>query len=104
MWRETPARRTLPDAALIRAFHETAEDENRRQGRVSSKRHVRRKQCEGKVRHATVTKALDHIRSLRFGGKSYSGSMNAYHCEFCGGYHVGHAINQQRPGLKGRRP
>jgi hypothetical protein len=50
---------------------------------MSSKRHIRRKSCEGKVRYATVEEARKRLR----------GGMNAYRCKFCGGYHIGH-----RPG------
>jgi hypothetical protein len=63
---------------------------------LSSKRHIRRKACGSKVRHATHAAAVKHIRSL----KTLT-PMNAYKCEFCHGFHVGHkpgasAVNQGR--------
>lgn len=71
---------------------------------MSSKRHLRRKACEGKVRHESSAAAMRHIRSLRRQGDLYTGPLNAYRCEFCRGYHIGHRINQRSGGLKGRRP
>jgi hypothetical protein len=65
---------------------------------VSSKRHIRRKACGSKVRHATRHAAVKHIRSLKT-----TTPMNAYFCDFCHGFHIGHqpggsAVN------RGRRP
>lgn len=56
---------------------------------MSSKRHVRRKQCSGKIRHSSKHDAeVALFRLTRRRG--YTGYMHAYHCEFCGGYHIGH--------------
>lgn len=56
---------------------------------MSSKRAIRRKSCDGKVRHADSAAAAHAIYLLnRTNG--YQGPMNAYRCRFCGGYHIGH--------------
>ncbi len=56
---------------------------------MASKRHVRRKQCSGKIRHADQPSAkLALFRLTRL--KGYTGHMNVYHCCFCGGWHIGH--------------
>ena len=47
---------------------------------MSSKRHTRRKQCEGKRRYADAAAAA----------KFAFGKLHVYHCQFCGGYRVGH--------------
>ena len=61
---------------------------------MSSKRRLRRKSCDGKVRHADSTAALAHIRGLiRNGG---IGQFDAYRCKFCKGYHVGHRKNMTK--------
>lgn len=57
---------------------------------MSSKRAIRRKACTGKVRHANLTDAMAHRAHYQ---KKFGGTMSAYHCSFCGGYHIGH-----RPG------
>lgn len=56
---------------------------------MASKRHQRRKQCEGKRRHATADNALVEIRMIhkRHG---HCGQIGVYRCSFCGSYHVGH--------------
>jgi hypothetical protein len=56
---------------------------------MASKRRIRRRQCEGKVRHETLPDALRHSRSL----SAHEGGSRiaAYRCQFCGGFHVGHS-------------
>lgn len=58
---------------------------------MSSKRQKRWKQCGRKVRHETEAAALAAIHHLRRKGK-FAGRSNTYRCEFCGGYHFGHAL------------
>lgn len=60
---------------------------------MSSKRRLRRKSCEGKQRHADLTAATSHLRSLLAskGMHKNASGFSAYHCRFCCGYHVGHA-------------
>ena len=55
---------------------------------MASKRNIRRKSCEGKIRYISVEAALHQILFLH--KKSYTGRLNAYHCKFCSGVHVGH--------------
>lgn len=57
---------------------------------MSSKRRLRRRQCEGKRRFPDVESATLRRRYLQ--RKNDDGRpMNIYLCKFCGGYHVGHA-------------
>jgi hypothetical protein len=54
---------------------------------MSSKRNLRRKQCERKIRHASAGAARHFGQQIvRRGGDE----LNVYHCEFCGGWHLGH--------------
>ena len=53
---------------------------------MASKRHVRRKSCEGKFRHENKTTAISHEIGLRRLGER----VVVYKCRFCKGYHVGH--------------
>lgn len=69
---------------------------------MSSKRRLRRKACEGKVRHESGAAAIQAIRSLDRSGSH--AKRDAYKCRFCGGYHIGHRPNQQPDLRRGRRP
>ena len=53
---------------------------------MASKRRIRRRSCERKVRQHTEAAAKHHARSLFVarGEVTY-----AYACSFCGGWHVG---------------
>lgn len=57
---------------------------------MASKRAIRRKQCDGKVRHADAAAAM-LARATLNRRKGYQGTMNVYRCAFCKGYHIGHA-------------
>ena len=57
---------------------------------MSSKRRLRRKGCEGKVRHASKS---DGDYAAHLARQKYRDGLFAYRCRFCRGYHVGH-----RPG------
>lgn len=59
---------------------------------MASKRHQRRKACSRKVRHGSPEAARTALHKLNQ-AKGYQGPMNAYQCQFCGGWHIGH-----RPG------
>ena len=50
--------------------------------------------CKGKVRHETSASARLALHFLNM-AKGYQGPMDAYGCQFCGGWHIGH-----RPGRK----
>ena len=54
---------------------------------MASKRHLRRKQCQGKVRYVSQDEAKR--MSMLVGGRHRS-FLLPYHCEFCNGYHYGH--------------
>ncbi len=49
---------------------------------MASKRRLRRRSCEGKIRHVEVDGAYAHSKSL---GWPY----HPYKCKFCKGYHIG---------------
>lgn len=57
---------------------------------MASKRHLRRKACEGKRRHPSVREA-QHAVQVLYQRHVVDGEVQAYQCPFCGGYHVGHA-------------
>lgn len=62
---------------------------------MASKRRVRRKSCEKKVRHKTSHAAhLALKKTVKLHG--YSGPMNVYECSFCGGWHVGHVQGNRK--------
>ena len=68
---------------------------------MASKRHQRRRGCEGKVAHATQGEAWQAARLLR---KSQSGgTWAAYKCPFCGRFHVGRPTARQRQAIRARR-
>jgi hypothetical protein len=56
---------------------------------MSSKRAIRRKACSGKVRYPTFTAARAAMKALSRNKPQYW-PMNAYGCNFCGGFHFGH--------------
>lgn len=61
---------------------------------MASKRHIRRRQCSGKVRHASRDGAVAALRSLIYASPSRRGQMNTYRCKFCRGYHIGHVADK----------
>ena len=58
---------------------------------MSSKRHLRKKSCEGKKRHDTF---LDASRAAEVMRDRHCQFLHAYRCPHCKKYHVGHT----RPG------
>lgn len=56
---------------------------------MASKRRLRRKQCEGKIKHETAQKAQVAITSL-IRNRGHQGQLHVYQCSFCGKYHTGH--------------
>lgn len=54
---------------------------------MASKRHERRKACDGKKRYESRDHALADAMNLQ---NKEHWHMRAYHCQFCGGWHVGH--------------
>lgn len=56
---------------------------------MSSKRAIRRRECQGKQRFVSEVAARAGIASLRR-GKGVTDALHTYACSFCGGYHYGH--------------
>jgi len=56
---------------------------------MSSKRHLRRKACDGKVRHKTQQDAIYQIISLRKDNQNVK-LLKPYRCKFCKKFHIGH--------------
>ena len=56
---------------------------------MASKRHIRDKQCTGKIRH-TLEGAYQSRRELMSRGNN--ANLNIYKCKFCKSYHVGHRL------------
>jgi hypothetical protein len=54
---------------------------------MSSKRHIRRRSCEGKTAYPSIDKAryAAHLASKRSSEK-----IVPYRCEFCRQWHIGH--------------
>ena len=57
--------------------------------KMASKRRIRRRSCEGKIRHKSKEAAFLHIRGLRNDGKDTNKQCHFYRCKFCKGWHVG---------------
>lgn len=68
---------------------------------MASKRHLRRRACERKATHATREGAIIAAAKLR---KSFNGgTWAAYHCRWCGCWHVGRPTARQRQATRARR-
>lgn len=68
---------------------------------MASKRHLRRRSCEGKAAHATRDGANIAVGKLR---KAHDGgAWVAYHCPWCGHWHVGRPTARQRQATRDRR-
>lgn len=64
---------------------------------MSSKRRIRRNACRGKIAHATIEEAKEHVRSLFFARKIKKGDgVHPYKCAFGSHYHVGHSRSVPR--------
>ncbi len=66
---------------------------------MASKRRVRAKACDGKVRHASQQDA-QHACFLT--KKRLSEWLIAYKCKFCKGWHVGHPPRRVRVAIHSR--
>lgn len=61
---------------------------------MSSKRRIRRKSCKGKRRYLSITEAARAAWSMQ--RRATPGEhISAYHCQFCGGHHIGHTPHRQ---------
>ena len=67
---------------------------------MASKRHLRRKACEGKIKFADFKSAHQACISYKHKFGHY---MRAYPCRFCSGYHIGHPTRDQRRALAAQR-
>lgn len=67
---------------------------------MSSKRHVRRKQCDGKIRHASAQDAGYHRHLLNVKDPA---PMSVYRCKFCGAFHVGRMSARRLQGMRARK-
>jgi hypothetical protein len=56
---------------------------------MASKRRLRHRRCENKRRHVTVGETLVALHRLQ--SRGHKGKLAVYRCNFCNGYHVGHA-------------
>ncbi len=54
---------------------------------MSSRRHERRKSCEGKIK---FNSEQDAERAAGSYSATFKVWMTAYHCKFCKKYHIGH--------------
>lgn len=67
---------------------------------MSSKRHQRRKSCEGKIQYATLGEALQAKRRI---ARLFNDFMQAYKCEFGNHFHQGHAPHKLKMVARQRR-
>ena len=54
---------------------------------MASKRRLRRRACEGKIRYASLVQARTAIYHQ---ADKWRGRMSAYKCPHCGHIHIGH--------------
>lgn len=67
---------------------------------MSSKRHIRRQSCEGKVRYPDMETASRYAKEAC---KRAHNWIVPYHCQFCGSFHIGHATASAKRSIKARR-
>jgi hypothetical protein len=65
-----------------------------RLGRMASKRHLRRRQCENKIAHPTSRKAAAVAHTV---------GSSIYLCPFCGAWHVGRPSRKKRQRIAAAR-
>ena len=58
---------------------------------MASKRKIRRRQCTGKQRFESHGDASNAMHNLIRRGRKRGGYLHVYKCQFCNGYHFGHA-------------
>ena len=66
---------------------------------MASKRNLRKKNCTNKVRYQT----LDLAQSAARDANKRTTWINAYKCQFCGGFHIGHAPYNVRQSILARQ-
>lgn len=71
---------------------------------MASKRRLRRRACGTKKKFVTQEAALIEIRRRISATKgAMGGRLAAYHCTFCGQYHIGHPPANVRQSMADRR-
>ena len=60
---------------------------------MSSKRHLRKRSCASKHRHATHAEAVAHLIHMNKQGHR---GLHAYKCDFGDHWHVGHMTKEVR--------
>jgi predicted transposase YdaD len=64
---------------------------------LASKRALRRRNCDRKTHYDSRDRALDVKHLLPFGGQ-----LDAYRCQFCGGWVLGHRPGYYRDNINKR--
>lgn len=67
---------------------------------MASKRHLRHKACDGKIRYEQRETAEQAAQSLAQYKHQW---INAYHCRFCKGWHIGHPNARARQSMIAKR-
>jgi hypothetical protein len=67
---------------------------------MSSKRQLRRKQCEGKIKYPNLPEAERAARAM---SKAVKQGLSAYKCKFCGMFHMGHTPAKVRQAMRRRQ-
>ncbi len=67
---------------------------------MASKRHLRRKSCEGKRSFPTMEEAG---RAAGVSSGVYRTFLTAYRCQFCHRFHIGHPPREVRRALRAKR-
>jgi hypothetical protein len=63
--------------------------------------HSRQRMCKGKIRHASLAKAITAMRKT---GETFGDlTLYAYPCKHCKGFHVGHPPKARQKELHYRR-
>lgn len=67
---------------------------------MASKRHLRRKSCDGKKKYPNSAIASNAAFARGRISKSW---IIPYRCKFCGGYHIGHPPKHVRQSILAKR-
>ncbi len=63
---------------------------------MASKRHLRKRACESKIKHVSQATASSHAMKLGF-------EYRAYKCPHCSGWHVGRPDRKKRQSLAAKK-
>ena len=70
---------------------------------MASRRHLRRKACEGKLRFDSLDEAELYAHRANVLHGNYP-PIHGYRCPHCGSFHTGHPMGSPHLALHGRRP